>query len=360
MKHFKQSHPDWFATPYGQQRNFSQKAQTQGSDRADVKLLVITPGKSTSHHFHLLRKSWFYVIDGHLRVSSAFENWQLDLTTGDLLELDPGEDHCFLNMGAADAQVLEVGSPGHIPHDKISVQATGVTRSAPPGKFWRTDSRLRLKVSGVFSMEAACHCQTVGVDAIGFDLVDADWSHDLDRLDWVQRLPFSMSRFLVTHLTQPHLVSALLQRLGCDTLQWCGTASEETLRTLYSVVHNQRYRIVHTVVGSHTTIREEVNKIKPWVSLLDGLVWDPGSSTETENLSAGGIILDTLELPWVVSMETMTKDLEKSFKNSVFLKGIDAVSNAWHTHQEGCGESFMDLEKIHRLLRLVKQRSVQG
>jgi len=354
VKHFKQSHPDWFATPYGQQRSLSQGAAAKGSDRADVKLLVIKPGKSTSHHFHLLRKSWFYVMDGVLRVSSVFENWQLELVTGDMLELDPGEDHCFLNIGTADAQVLEMGSPGHMPHDKISVQAAGTTRSAPFGKFWRADSTLCLKIGGVSSMEAACHCQSAGVDAIGFDLVDANWSYNLGRLDWVQHLPFSMSRFLVTHLTQPSLVSAILHRLGCDTLQWCGTADEKTLRTLYSVVRNQRCRIVHTVVGSQVKILEEVDRIKPWASLLDGLVWQPGWSTGREHFSECGTILDALELPWMVCMEGMEEGLEK-FKQNSFFKGIDAVGDAWLTRQEGCGASFMDREKIQRLLGLAER-----
>lgn len=304
VKHFKQSHPEWLATPYGQQRNLSQRTDTEGKepDKADVKLLVIQPGKSTSHHFHLLRKSWFFVIGGALRVSCVFENWQLELATGDSLELDPGEDHFFLNIGTSDAQILEVGSPGHLSHDKISVQAPGITRAAPPGKFWRAGSGLRLKIDGVISMEAAWHCQAIGVDAIGFNLNDANWSHDLGRLDWVQYLPASMSRFLITHLTQPQLVSAILHRLGCDTLQWCGgTASAETLRKLYSVVRNHRYRIVHTVVGSQAKVLEEIDRIKPWVSLLDGLVWQPGSLIDTETFSECGMILDTLDTPWVVS-----------------------------------------------------------
>ncbi|MBF8273403.1 MAG: Cupin 2 protein [Magnetococcales bacterium] len=319
-------------------------------ERADLKLLLIQPGKATSHHFHLLRKSWFYVLSGTLRVSSSFDCWQQVLETGDALELDPGEDHTFLNTGTIDAQVLEVGSPGHLPHDKISFKAQDVVRASPPGRFWQRNGGFRLKAGGVDALEMACLCHNSEVDAIGLELDGDNWSQRLARLEWIKRLPQQMSLFLVTHLTQPRLVTAILHQLGCDTLQWCGSANHQALPTLYAFVRDHGYRIVHTLSGSHDRCLEEINRIRSWTFPLDGLIWQPEVfATDDPIIHA----LEAMNIPWMVAPIWWRDDLEILKKNKNFI-GIDVRETLWKKQCGDAGMLTMDPEKIQLWLRSMR------
>ncbi|MBF0145384.1 MAG: cupin domain-containing protein [Magnetococcales bacterium] len=351
MKHQKHSSAPWTATAYGQQRILSQVPGADGHepDRTDLKILRIEPGKSTSHHFHLLRRSWFYVLSGSLRVSSSFEGWFAVLAEGDSLELDPGEDHFFVNIGMTDALVLEVGSPGHLPHDKIAFSAPGNLCSVVPGRFWREGGgrRRRLKASGVETFETACHCHSMGVDAIGFDLDVVNWSQLLARMQWTKQLSHGMSLFLVTHLTQPLLVTAILHRLGCDTLQWRGTESPELLSTLYPFVRKHGFRVVHTLWGTHAEVLEKIDVIRPWVSLLDAVVWQPVNPGAQKDGLADGVVaaLAMMQLPWMVAVDAWSDSMAGFEKDQGFM-GLDVRGHAW---KYPCGDSgvlVMDREKI--------------
>ncbi|MBF0422805.1 MAG: cupin domain-containing protein, partial [Magnetococcales bacterium] len=164
MKINNNSNSDWLTTLYGGQRLLTQ-SDTGMPEQVDLKLLRLHSGKSTSHHFHLHRKSWFYVLSGQVQATSRFNHWQQQLTPGDLLTLDAGEDHFFTNIGATEAQILEIGSPGHMSRDKIPFSAPGRQCPVPPGRFWRHDQPCKSLIAEVLSRETASHCHVSGVDA---------------------------------------------------------------------------------------------------------------------------------------------------------------------------------------------------
>ncbi|MBF0110666.1 MAG: cupin domain-containing protein [Magnetococcales bacterium] len=357
MRHSTPFREAWSATAYGQQRLLSSGGGPDGSepDRTDLKILRVQPGKATSHHFHLLRKSWFYILSGSLEVTCRFDDWSVVVTTGDFLELEPGEDHSFFNRGDSDALVLEVGSPGHMPEDKISFSAKDRICSVSAGRYWdeRKDRSLKIKIGGVESLDAACLCHELGVDALGLELDHCHWSRSLARMEWARRLPRGMSLFLVTHLTQPTLVTAMLHRLGCDTLQWRGNGEiPSRLPDLYRKVRQHGFRVVHTLRGTHASVLREVREIGSWVDLFDALVWQPANRGDMETGAAEQeviLALATLAKPWLLACDHGL-DAMSGFVETPCFSGYDILGSGWRSF---CGQSEMlvaDREKIQRMI----------
>lgn len=355
MKYSKNTLDHYGPSAYGQIRTLVKNSDQSEKEpeKADLKILMIQPGKSTSHHFHLLRKSWFFVLAGTLRVTSFFDKWQLVLETGDTLELDPGEDHFIKNIGTVDAEVLEVGTPGHIPHDKIPYPSPGIVRTSPPGRFWRGEVKHRIKICDVHSFETACHCHEVGVDAIGFVLHKKNWSQHLCRLAWVEQLRTDMSFFLVTCLDQPRLVIEILHRLRCDTLQWNGSVTEENEKGLFSSVRDRGYRVVRAFHGTENSVLEEIKRIAPWTSLIDGLVWKPEPCVEDKAHQVEEAIIDAMEstkIPWMVALDSSDKNVKSVEKKENFM-GLDARESVSKGGYDFNGLLVMDQEKITNLVR---------
>ncbi|MBF0140670.1 MAG: cupin domain-containing protein [Magnetococcales bacterium] len=343
----KNSHPEWLVTPYGQQRPLTPPGATACA-ATDIKILKIEPGKATSHHFHLLRQSWFYLLSGSVRATSHFHHWQQELQVGDLLALQAGEDHFFLNTGATVAEILEIGTPGHKADDKISLSSPVGPCPVPPGRFWSREARQQrpgLLLANLCTPESACLSQEMGVDAVGFDLSDDQWSERLASLTWIDRLKPTMSRFLYTHLTEPRLVLALLHRLRCDTLQ--GYRVTEKLHTLYDQVRHHGYRVVPTFTGTGMDLVAQATQIRTWPTPPDAILWQPSSIPMAwENDCA---ILESLQLPWMVSLEQ--REIPQTFQKRTHFAGIVAPASLWQRPIGDHGLWIPDQNAIIELLR---------
>lgn len=238
------------------QRNYGTLQLLAGSDRsgrmatrnADLKIITVQPGKSTSHHFHLERESIFYVTAGELLFVSESAGAQLSLSVGDTLVLEPGEDHCFTNVGPQPAVFLEIESPPHSSTDKNPAGRTPGPLRRALGTFWaRPGIRPKLKICGVKSLDAAVACLERGIDAIGLHAVGDRWGNALDFADWTSMLPSSLSIFLLSDRTDPSLIGALLERLNCDTLQLQGRLSIDEIRRVSIPLRELGYKVVKSL-----------------------------------------------------------------------------------------------------------------
>lgn len=343
----KNFHPEWLATPYGQQRSLTHP-DAPACPPTDIKLLRIQPGKATSHHFHLLRQSWFYLLSGCVRATSHFYHWQEEMQSGDFLALQAGEDHFFLNIGSTVAEVLEIGTPGHKADDKIAVSSPGMPCPVAPGRFWsRARQRPGVMLMGVHTPESACLSHELGVDAIGFDLNNGEWSQCLAGLTWIDQLKPTMSRFLATHLTEPILVLALLHRLQCDTLLGCPGMGE----TLYDQVRKHGYRVVLTLKGRELVV--QTDQIRSWSTPPDALLWLPdATSIAWENDAA---VLESLQLPWMISLDR--REIPQTLKKMKHFAGISAPATLWHRPIGDHGLMGTDQEAIVGLVRSLECHS---
>jgi putative monooxygenase len=79
------------------------------TSKADLRILEIRPGESTSTHNHIKSESVFYVLSGDLEMT--VDNTVILLKASDGIVVEPGEVHVLRNVGAEQAQVLETMSP---------------------------------------------------------------------------------------------------------------------------------------------------------------------------------------------------------------------------------------------------------
>ncbi len=79
--------------------------------RAELSVIQerIPPGAGEITHYHQRARQLFFVLQGGLQIQLGEQRFQL--SSGDSLEVPPGELHCVRNAGALDAVFLVVSSP---------------------------------------------------------------------------------------------------------------------------------------------------------------------------------------------------------------------------------------------------------
>src|SRR5919106_2900888 len=141
------------------------------TERADLKLLHLNPGGSTSLHRHLLAESLYHVLEGELTFTDG-AGVTVKLEMGDTFIVDPGEPHRLINVGSTLAVVLEVESPPHDSDDKLVMGNPPPQKTCvhPGGRFWSEEPKVRIKICGIRGLDGAWACTEAGVDAIGVPL----------------------------------------------------------------------------------------------------------------------------------------------------------------------------------------------
>ena len=80
-------------------------------ERSDLSVIQerIPPGAGEVMHYHSRARQCFFVLEGELRIQVGEQLFRL--STGDSLEVSPGERHQVRNAGHADAMFLVVSAP---------------------------------------------------------------------------------------------------------------------------------------------------------------------------------------------------------------------------------------------------------
>jgi phosphoribosylanthranilate isomerase len=260
------------------------------TNKADFKALLIRPGKSTSHHFHLARESIFHILQGEVRIQSVRANFDHVCTEGDTVIVEPGEDHVLSNVGGSEAVVLEIESPPHASSDKIPWQ--GVRQGArvperPTGRFWRQGPNVKIKICGVRNLETALECERLGVDAVGINGIG---QKGIDRVltdsVWLRLIPTELSVFLLTDRTDPGTLAELLAATNCDTVQLQGPQNRAEVQRASEMIRGCRCKFVRTVGVPAGTTREAVmQELTQYLDIVDAILIDSGQYGGTATIA---------------------------------------------------------------------------
>jgi phosphoribosylanthranilate isomerase len=256
--------------------NTTSEMRTQ---HADLKIIRIRPGLQTSHHFHLERESIFHITAGQIVVTSVRYELSRQLTAGDTVVLEPGEDHVFRNVGATDAVMFEIESPPHSSADKILWEKdTGNIRITPKlsSRFWNFDERVKLKICGVKTLDAALECFAIGVDAIGIHAIERQGILEtLRESAWIARLPEELSIFLLTDATESRTLEQIIARTKCDTLQIQGPKSPDDLARISDLAKQAGCKVVRTVsAGSERSKQDLLEEVVLVSEHADAILMD--------------------------------------------------------------------------------------
>lgn len=355
MEHRKQANAELYQRDYGSLLLLAGNSKKQMKTRqADLKIITINPGQSTSHHFHLERESIFYLLEGRLEFRSQFISSNILMNQRDTLILRPGEDHVFTNPEAYPAVVLEIESPPHSGEDKIMISESYANCDRPAGRFWRDPVTTKLKICGVKSLDIAYFCAAIGVDAIGFHAVGADWQKVLPYLEWVEAVPEQLSAFLLTDITEPALVCTLLNRLRCDTLQLQGDMAAEDIIKLSRIVKENGYHVVKSIaVPMPEALESTLEKIYRITPYLDAILLDScwqGGTGKNPDWTVTGKIAVAVTVPVILAGGISAANIA-DLRNTIQPFGMDVESSVEHQFQvNGKRRTVKDPAKIQYLV----------
>ena len=91
-------------------------------ERADLSVIQerIPPGAGEVLHYHQRARQLFFVLAGELQIQLGEQLFRL--STGDALEMPPGNPHRVQNLGQVDAAFLVVSAPS-TQGDRVNVEA---------------------------------------------------------------------------------------------------------------------------------------------------------------------------------------------------------------------------------------------
>jgi phosphoribosylanthranilate isomerase len=246
------------------------------TERADLKVIQIRPGESTSFHYHLVAESLFHMLSGELLVRTGDEA-HIGVVAGDTFIIKPGEPHQLINVGSTIAEVLEVESPPHDSTDKYLVGAEPLKQRTQrePGRFWQPGCHTRIKICGVRSIDAAYNCFDLGVDAIG---LHAFGPHAMQRLrewsSWLSAVPPDLSIFLLTKTTNPVELADLARWAHCDTVQLQGYVPAEAVRRSAAMLHQRGWKVVKSLGVADLGVEQAYAYAREIEDVVDALLFD--------------------------------------------------------------------------------------
>lgn len=299
-----------FERPYGDlQLLCGPKQSCMATRKADLKVLRIRPGQRTSHHFHMERESIFYVASGNVIIRSQNSNQQLELSPGDSVVVDPGEDHELENAGQEDALVWEIESPPHSGIDRIEVgdaRGNAEIDARTEGRFWQNDGATKVKICGIKSLDAAIECLRLGVDAIGLHAVGYQGIESvMQARGWLGVLPDEISVFLLTDTLDLAVLRELVSATRCDTVQIQGSPPVSSCAMVAGFVRQLRRRVVCTVsaeMGSE--IDEVLQRVRDVQAFADAILFDSGRYGGTgvvHDWSITGALAKRIGVPIIVA-----------------------------------------------------------
>ena len=120
-------------------------------------------------------------------------------------------------------------------------------------RLWHNGGQTRIKICGVRCLDTALELADMGIDAIGLHLFRG-------RIDTIAiektahifySLPLDVTKVLLTNLTDPHQISALVHNCGADTLQLQSHITPEALRQLNDLI--PAVRIIKTLSANEVS-----------------------------------------------------------------------------------------------------------
>ncbi|MFW2514053.1 cupin domain-containing protein [Demequina sp. SO4-13] len=90
--------------------------------RTDVGVVRLRPGDDAVNHYHAEIEETFYVIEGEATLWVDGRR-SFNVTVGDAYQLEPGEQHYFVNNSDADFRALFIKAP-YDPDDGVQVEWT--------------------------------------------------------------------------------------------------------------------------------------------------------------------------------------------------------------------------------------------
>lgn len=325
---------------------------------ADLKIITIKPGESTSHHFHLRRESLYHLQDGQLVVESIFSDKRISLNPGDTIIVDAGEDHKFTNISdTTTATILEVESPPHNSLDKILL-ASSRSFDRNMGRFWSAESKPKLKICGIKSLDTAIACFELGVDAIGIHAVGDDWHKTFAFDEWIGAVPQELSIFLLTDLAEPQLTGELLRRLHCDTIQIQGRKSLEEIKEISEFSKELGLKVVKSIeVPDKQNFTNNLKLINELESVVDAILLDKswsGGTGESPDWDVVEEFMSCISQPVIIAGGISSENITQ-LSNKLNPYGIDVESSVeWHLKTGGKRITAKSHKKIEKLLKKLR------
>ena len=103
MIHVKAKNIDWQKEP-GYNRGVLFPYGNEIDSGIQVQLNTFEPGKGASNHKHIKQTEFIYCLEGELRL--IFENREIILKPGDLIIIEPGDEHAAENNGNVTVKLL--------------------------------------------------------------------------------------------------------------------------------------------------------------------------------------------------------------------------------------------------------------
>lgn len=249
--------------------------------KADLKIIRIRSGSQTSHHLHIQRESIFHAVSGSIVIRSEKARVLTELGPGDTVVVDPGEDHVLHNHGGEEAVLFEIESPPHAGSDKIpfrGVREDLQVRDRKPGRFWDDDGKVKVKICGVKSLDAAVECARLGADAIGVHAVGQEAIERVLRDSvWLSVVPPEISVFLLTDSLDDGILGELISGTQCDTVQIQGRRSHSESSAIADRVRGYGRRVVCTVSARLGTTWEVLcTSARDAAAIADAVLFDAG------------------------------------------------------------------------------------
>jgi phosphoribosylanthranilate isomerase len=333
------------------------------TERADLKLLHLNPGGSTSLHRHLLAESLYHVLEGELTFTDG-AGVTVKLEMGDTFIVDPGEPHRLINVGSTLAVVLEVESPPHDSDDKLVMGNPPPQKTCvhPGGRFWSEEPKVRIKICGIRGLGGAWACTEAGVDAIGVHCVGreraklADW-----HAAWTRRVPAEVSLFLLTDALDLAEVVMLAHRIGADTVQLQGKKAVPpgAVAAVSTAVRERGWHLVKSLALAEGNIEELTALALAYSPHIDALLLDTtwgGGSGRRNDPTRARAIRDAVDVPVIVA-GGLTPENVAAVVREVRPFGVDVESGveATFTNVAGCSTRACSPHRVEAFVRAVAE-----
>jgi len=330
--------------------------------RADLKILRIQPGHSTSFHRHLIAESIFHILSGE--IECQFDSiGTIRFANGNTFVVPPGECHKIRNCGASVAEVLEVESPPHDSTDKYPHEATLPNERIHRhiGQFWRDAPGVRIKICGVKNVDTAFACHKLGVSAIGIrGMSVARETAPFERIrswaPWLAVLPDDLSIFLLTDVTDLLALRRLISWSNCDTVQLQKSQSFEAIETIQKISSFLRpngWKLVKSIgIEGYNQgwLREYISAIEPHVDAILLDTSDKGGTGQTHDWSVSRALCTSTHLPVILAGGLKPINVGDAIR-VVNPHAIDVESGVEHLYlQQGGRVTVKDMDLVKAMI----------
>ncbi|WP_409294255.1 cupin domain-containing protein [Peribacillus sp. SCS-26] len=84
----------------------------------DIGIVVLKPGQDFQNHYHTICEECFYILEG--AIDFYIDNRKVNVKSGDLLQVSPGESHYLINTSNEHFKALFIKSPHIADRDSVN------------------------------------------------------------------------------------------------------------------------------------------------------------------------------------------------------------------------------------------------